>query len=135
MKKVNRMNRNRAWTSVLAVLAVLAVSVLGVVGLVFLKSYHAHTLFIYLYGELAGAAQLWVLIDADFSKPHKSGERGTRLNKQDEESRHSNPVCLDCGGTEFLEGPSAGVITNIKCAAKGCGSEYRYRFRSDGTSH
>lgn len=82
MKKTNRMNRNSAWTSVLAVLAV---SVLGVVGLVFLKSYHASRLFMYLYGELVGVAQLWVLIDADFSKTNKSGERETKLNKEDEE--------------------------------------------------
>ena len=49
-----------------------------------------------------------------------------KVSEKDEESNYIKPVCFDCGGTEFLEGPSDGVITNIKCADKDCGSEYRY---------
>lgn len=33
-----------------------------------------------------------------------------------------NHGCPDCGGTEFLEGPSASIAQNIKCDK--CGSEY-----------
>lgn len=31
-------------------------------------------------------------------------------------------ACPDCGGREFLQGPSGGCSTNIKC--KRCGSEF-----------
>jgi predicted nucleic-acid-binding Zn-ribbon protein len=30
--------------------------------------------------------------------------------------------CLDCGNSEFLEGPSGGMAQNIKCSK--CGSKY-----------
>lgn len=30
--------------------------------------------------------------------------------------------CPDCGGKEFLEGPSGGICTNYKCA--NCGSKF-----------
>lgn len=32
--------------------------------------------------------------------------------------------CPDCGGTEFLEGPSAGCMVNIRCANSSCNSEF-----------
>ncbi len=123
MKNLNRTTQNSLWASALAVLAV---SALGVVGLVFLKHYHAHTLFIYLYGELVGTGQAWLLIDVGLSKTNKSGEPTTGANAKSAESKYTKPVCFDCEGTEFLEDPSAGVITNIKCAAPHCGTEYRY---------
>lgn len=33
-------------------------------------------------------------------------------------------VCPDCGGKNFLSGPEAGIMQNIKCAT--CGSEFNY---------
>jgi hypothetical protein len=32
--------------------------------------------------------------------------------------------CPDCGGTEFLDGPRAGMSQNIKCARAICGAEF-----------
>jgi hypothetical protein len=32
--------------------------------------------------------------------------------------------CPDCGSHEFLEGPSGGASTNIKCANELCGSKF-----------
>jgi hypothetical protein len=47
---------------------------------------------------------------------------------QDEEELttwfQTNRTCPDCGGSEFISGPRAGVSQNIRCAELTCSSQY-----------
>jgi len=40
----------------------------------------------------------------------------------EEETKLRKGTCPDCGRTNFLKGPEAGLCTNIKCA--GCGAQF-----------
>ena len=106
--------------------ALLGMLILGQIGLILLRNDHFPASVVYFYGQIVGAAlMIWLLENVGRLK-NKIVDLAEKVSEKDEESKYIKPVCFDCGGTDFLEGPSAGVITNIKCAAKDCGSEYRY---------
>ena len=60
---------------------------------------------------------LWSKRDYFKSKP--------KLNANQELfNKLSTKGCVDCGCSDFLEGPSGGLATNVKCANDECGSEF-----------
>lgn len=54
-----------------------------------------------------------------FSKKEREGETPARNKVL---RAISKGRCPDCGGVDFLEGPSAGFATNYQC--DGCGSRF-----------